>query len=827
MEYINIGIDLGTTNSGICEFKNGKVQIIKDPIGLKDTMPSVVAFLNNRIIVGDKAREVLRHNTKHVFSSFKRNMGTDKSWSIQTEEEQEITPVFLSSLVLKELLGYQNKNINAAVITIPASFNTVQSNATKNAGLKSGLKEVTLLQEPIAACLAYANENNLVINEQKNWIVYDFGGGTFDAAIISINDREVKVKDHLGNNFLGGVDIDNKIVSDILIPAIEKKCNMLNLHEKINSPESSYQVLGKYLLYLAEEAKKELSVKEQTYIDVHFPEIGIDCTIDIDKADLNKIIAPLFNESFQIIEDLLAENNNAFTEFEKIILVGGTTYIPYIREQLAIKTGIPVDSSIDPTTAVMVGAAYYASGKITTQKSSKEDGVENHDTKEKNESLSINLSYETTTKDTEELIAFKCKTPFKGFYSIKRLDGGYDSGLVSFENKASEFIDLLPKSINSFSLTIYNENQELKYQNSSIKISHGFYAVDGQPLPNDICIELDSEDDTYLEKIFSKNQLLPLKKTLYKTFSKSILKGSDDKIIINIVEGKVGTSPGANLNIGYIEISGKNITDDLIKGTDIELNFSISESRDLKVSIYIPSIEQEIQQTFKPDYEGGLDYTKILNEVHHGLNQIEEYAHEIQLDDENYELMGKYKSIKDDLLDLKMTIMIAENNVLTSDIHQLADKKRKLLVAIDKLILLDSVAHEIEDYKFTREYLEKKESDFTPAIKRDFDKIIKEEKSFLQSGDKYLIRRKRKALDKLIDLIYFSKEDSYYNVFLYLKSLDEKDFTNYRKTKKLFKEAEKAFENENSKKLKGYCDLIYHYVKDKKNYDSFSGTGLK
>ncbi|MEN8957372.1 MAG: Hsp70 family protein, partial [Flavobacteriales bacterium] len=669
MKYINIGIDLGTTNSGICEFKDGKITILKNPVGFKETMPSVVAFLKNRMLVGDKANELLLSSPDAVFSSFKRKMGTNEIYKIPVSGE-ETNPAELSSFVLKELFNfYQAGELDAAVITIPASFDTIQSNATKEAGKLSGLSHVNLLQEPIAACLAYANTNNLNIEQKTNWIVYDFGGGTFDSAIVAIDEREMKVQDHNGDNFLGGLDIDLAIISNIIVPNLEKITSQKNLNDKLNSGDSNYQKLSKYLLYKAEELKKELSVKKEGWVEINYPEFELEIEFSVTRSEFDEVVAPFFNQSFKCIEELLEDNQMTFSDFERLILVGGTTYIPFIREKLAEKCGITIDYSTDPTTAVMIGAAYYAGNK--TYENAKESETEvreiptneiNESRAEQSEEMSVDVLFETATQDDEELISVRVNNGFKGFYRIIRKDGGYDSGMIPFENTTNEFVSILPKNINNFELTLFDNNKIKVFTKSEISISHGFYSVDGQPLPNDICIELDSDEDTYLEKIFTKNQLLPLNKTIYKTFSKSIPKGSKEKIIINIVEGKVGTSPGANLNIGYIEISGKDLKDDLIRGTDIEMDFHISESRDLKVTIFIPSADQEIEETFNPQYQGELSKDKLLIEINNGLRNIDEYIDELGEEEENFELMARYNRIKNELIDIKLSLQINKNN---------------------------------------------------------------------------------------------------------------------------------------------------------------------
>src|SRR5438094_3235349 len=156
---INFGVDLGTTNSLIAKFNKGTVEVFKNPNGLKETLSSVVGFRNDRIFVGDQAKAYAEREPKNVFSRFKRKMGTTESFKIKALGQSK-TPIELSAFVLKELKTFihTGETPEAVVITIPASFDMVQANATKEAGHAAGFKQVVLLQEPIAASLAYANK---------------------------------------------------------------------------------------------------------------------------------------------------------------------------------------------------------------------------------------------------------------------------------------------------------------------------------------------------------------------------------------------------------------------------------------------------------------------------------------------------------------------------------------------------------------------------------------------------------------------------------------------------------------------------------------------
>jgi len=172
---INFGIDLGTTNSLIAKYSNGIMEVFKNPVGHRETLPSVVGFRKERILVGEKAKEYIEKDPANVFAGFKRKMGTSESFFVPNLGDFR-TPVQLSSMVLKELKNfvYTGETPQSIVITIPASFDTIQSNATKQAGYDAGFKEVILLQEPIAASLAFVNKGAEKITDGQ-WLVYDLG----------------------------------------------------------------------------------------------------------------------------------------------------------------------------------------------------------------------------------------------------------------------------------------------------------------------------------------------------------------------------------------------------------------------------------------------------------------------------------------------------------------------------------------------------------------------------------------------------------------------------------------------------------------------------
>lgn len=827
MTNINFGIDLGTTNSAIAKYENGKITLYKNPVGFKDTLPSVVSFRKGRIQIGDKARELMLTQSENVFSSFKRKMGSDAHYFVQ-DLDSELSPVELSAMVLKELLNFtQPESPKSTVITIPASFDTIQTNATKKAGYQAGFEEVVLLQEPIAACLAYSNSLHLDVSHEQKWLVYDFGGGTFDVALVRIDARELKVVDHKGNNFLGGVDLDNLFVEKIICPKIETASGQTNLWKRmISGEDAECKKLYFELLFKAEEAKKELSIKQNASFEIDFEPWDLFTDIDVSRVEFESILHTKFDESYHLTERLLTDNGLRFDAIDRIILVGGTTYIPYIREQLALRSGIKVDTGIDPTTAVVVGAAYYAGSKASERKTETgETAIQNTQGPE------VEVIFEPNSKDTEELIAAVFKTPFQGYYRITRSDGGFDTGVLQINQKITEFVPLLEKTTNVFTLFLYDSNQSMIYQNSSIHITNGLYNIMGQPLPNDICLEVDEEaGKTFMERIFKKNDILPLKKTLYKTTSKNILKNSDDKLIINIVEGNAGGMIGSNLTIGYIEITGKNLPMDLIKGMDIELNFKISESRDLEVSVYIGALDLEINEVFNP-HQRHVAVDKLASEIKSIIDEINDEIDYFE-EEENYEYLAKLKRILDHLSVLYNESLEVGEDRSTDRKYQLDEMKRITIQEYDDLVRHKHVLEEINEYQNTREAVESYLEVATPKQREEFDKIVRNEKEILQSNNKYLIRKKTKELDELYDNIYMKQDDRFVNSFYYYRFLHESEYKDAQKFKKLVELGESALERGNMTELKAInyqlWDLLIVKPKTRDDYQNFDGDlGLK
>ena len=770
---INFGIDLGTTNSAIAKFIKGEVIIFSNPQDYgRNTLPSVVSYKKDKIIVGNKAKEFLEKDPKSVVGVFKRKMGTAESFKIKAINESK-TPIELSAQVLKELKTFVNTGdtLDAVVITIPASFDTIQSNATKEAGLQAGFKQVVLLQEPIAASLAYANMKKEREMKDGQWLVYDLGGGTFDVALIQIKHGEMKVLDHEGDNYLGGADFDQMIVESFVIPKICKEYNFTNLEDEMKSASGKFNAKYYVLLRRAEEAKIILSSKTsaEIVVDGFEDEDGneVDMEITVTRSEFNDLIKSNIDGTIEMIKHILTRNSLKPTDLQFNLMVGGSTYIPYVRSRVEEVLQIPVNCEIDPTTAVAVGAAYYAAtkpkeiGKGTGTKSTA--------------AISIKTSYNKASKEKDELFSARVTGKTDGLsYRITRQDGGFDSGLKKLTERISEDLPLVDGAFNFFSFVVYDsQNNIIETDIEPIGINSGF-GISGQPIPEDICLEVDDYDNpgkTRLKPIFFKNSILPLRsQAISFPLNKGLIKGNDDDFIyINVLEGSHLALPEANKVIGFMEIRGTQIKRDIAKGSDIEITISISESRDITISVYMNMADQEFKQTFNPkERHTPVEFLK---------EQVEELSEKLDIEieeateKEDFETASALSKLKKEMESVSDETESLTSDDVTDKRYQLEDKKRKIAQEIDSATKNKRIQQVKAHYFETKEECEKMlDENGNDHERKTFNDIVAQESAFFATNSPLKIQEKSDEIHSINSKIRWRTPEFLTSIFQWCKN---------------------------------------------------------
>ena len=342
-----IGIDLGTTNSCVSVLEGGEPKVIPNAEGNRTT-PSVVSFKNGEVRVGDVAKREAQTST-NVISSIKRLMGTKEKVEA---EGKKYTPEEISAKILMNLKetaeNYLGGEVTKAVITVPAYFNDAQRQATKNAGKIAGLEVERIINEPTAAALAYGLDKQ---DKLQTILVYDLGGGTFDVSILELGDGVFEVKATSGNNHLGGDDFDAKI-SDYLVDEFKKEHGI-----DLSKDKMAMQRIKD----AAEKAKKDLSGMTTAQISLPFitqsDEGPLHMEVSLSRAKFEDLCRDLFDSTLKPVKDALKEAKLEAKDINKVILVGGSTRIPYIQELVKKELGQEPSKGVNPDEVVAMGAA--------------------------------------------------------------------------------------------------------------------------------------------------------------------------------------------------------------------------------------------------------------------------------------------------------------------------------------------------------------------------------------------------------------------------------------------------------------------------------------
>ena len=343
-----IGIDLGTTNSCVSVIEGGSPVVIPNDEGGRTT-PSVVAFKGDEVLVGDRAKRQAVTNPKNTIASIKRLMGTSEKVSANGKEwtPQEISAKILGKLK-KDAESYLGETVKEAVITVPAYFNDAQRQATKDAGKIAGLDVKRIINEPTAAALAYGLDKQ---EKTQTILVYDLGGGTFDVSILEIGDGVFEVKATAGNNHLGGDDFDKRVM-DYLVDTMKKEHGV----DLTNDAMAMQRIKD-----AAEKAKKDLSGMSVTQINLPFISQNADGPIHMDielsKAKFEDLNRDLFDSTLDPVHKALSDAKLSNSDIDEVILVGGSTRIPYIQELVKKELGREPHKGVNPDEVVAMGAA--------------------------------------------------------------------------------------------------------------------------------------------------------------------------------------------------------------------------------------------------------------------------------------------------------------------------------------------------------------------------------------------------------------------------------------------------------------------------------------
>lgn len=631
---IDFGIDLGITRSAIAVMNGVEPEIIKNSDD-QDATPSAV-FINKQGIlrVGSRAMAatVGERSQGDAYTEFKRQMGTPHEYHFASSGLRK-KPEELSAEVLKELRASAEARtgeiIQSAVIAVPASFELHQCDATRRAAALAGFTGSLLLQEPVAAALAYGFQIN---SENAYWMVYDFGGGTFDAALIKAEEGRINVVHRGGDDFLGGSDIDWAIIEQIIIPQLSQNFDLPGFAR--GSHRWGREI--KRIKHAVKAAKLELSTMEITTLSggVAFEDNSgevIECDeISLSRNDLIRIAEPLISSSIAISLRVLKEKNLGLQAVQRVIVVGGSTKAPYFREMLSAGLGIPMDFSQDPLTVVARGAAIFASTQKMNSKLQKKAVLGEFQ-------IRFSNNFKPVGHEPDPLIAGKVTsldgTATTGFtIEFVNRNTKWSSGKIPLNGEGAFMANLLAEkgSRNIFHIELSNGQGTLqKPVPDQLVYNIGSVIVEQLLLKS---IGLGKADNT-VDWFFKAGMSLPQRKrwpNAFRTEVALISGQAGPTIKFPIVEGE-NERADRNRVVGFLEIDSSMVPRDLPAGSEFEITLKIDESRTIRLEVYFPLIDEEFVtqlQIEKMAADPSIIAASLRDEMQR-LNKMKQMAEEI------------------------------------------------------------------------------------------------------------------------------------------------------------------------------------------------------
>jgi molecular chaperone DnaK len=752
---IDFGVDLGTTNSSIALLRGTEVDVIKNNDGHEYTPSAVWLHKNDRLYVGQRAKDRVEDDPKNAFCEFKLQMGKLTEY-VFARNGRRMKPEDLSAEVLKilkaDVMQRTGEAIRGAVITVPAAFDLPQCNATRKAAELAGFAFSPLLQEPVAAALAYGFQSE---SDNVFWLVYDLGGGTFDAAIIQVRDGVIQVVNHDGDNQLGGKLIDWEIVGQLLIPSLTANYRLSDFRRGNTKWIAAIAKLKQH----AEKAKIQLSRDETAEIIIDYlceDDLGKPVRFDYElkKKDLERLMEPLILRSINICKKVLQEKRLGVGNIERLLLVGGPTMAPCVRDLIADRNkglGIPLEFGMDPLTVVAKGAAIFAG----TQRI---EGISPHPVM--SGQFAVELEYKPVGADTEPLVGGRVTgvtgESLAGFtieFVNAEVRPQWRSGRLGLAPDGTFMTNLWAEKgrQNIFQIELHDAiGTKRVLVPDRLHYTIGMTITD-PPLIHSVGVALANNE---MEWFIEKGAPLPTRRRVDLKTATNLQHGQAGQILrIPLMEGK-NSRADRNQLIGSISIQSDVVKRDMPVGSDIEVTIEMDESRMVRAKAYVPILDDEFEEVI--NYNSYRSQAKDRTELQKDFDQQKKRLDEARGKAEKVnELKAKAVLHR---IDTERMLHDVEVALSASDADgDAADKCEKRLLdlksAIDEIedalewpALAADAENEIE--------IERKiinNPDFRPTTeeKTAFATLEREMRNTLAMRDVDLLRRKVQEMDRI------------------------------------------------------------------------------
>ncbi len=608
---IDYGIDLGTTNSCLAHATGMTTEIIKKPGGPEITPSAVYINKSGECHVGEEARRrAVGSDSADTATGFKRHMGDTHKYTFESSGVSK-TPEELSAEVLKELKAnlqqQRMETLREVVITVPAAFLQPSMDATRRAAEMAGFSHVILLTEPSAAAMAYSAEEE--VKDDILWLIFDFGGGTFDASLVTARDGFFRIIDHAGDNHLGGTEIDKAILNQLFIPELTREHSL----DEVQKANPNWATIQGKLQLAAEQGKIQVSLRDSTQILIdnlyRTPSGEIkDFDFELTRKDVERLAMQYINNSINISKDLLEKNNISGKQLDRVILVGGTTLMPALRERLADPThglGAPLHVSIDPMTVVARGAAVFARSQRKQDPNGRE--IASHE-------FSLDVEYNPAGPDVEFLVGGKIScanvpdltgyvVQFSNPDSMPPWEGGKielgSTGLFHTQCRAEEGRE------NQIVIKLFDPSgaeQKLIPDRIPYRVAIA---------PAQVCatmsVGVGLNDGSFMPFI-PKGTPLPESKR-YSVYTVEVLRRGDKGAMLRIPFCQ-GDSDRAdrNISIGAMNLPANEFRNDVPVNSEVDILVKMDESQIITARAYVPVLDDEFELIVKanieiPDFE--------------------------------------------------------------------------------------------------------------------------------------------------------------------------------------------------------------------------------
>ncbi|MBL26338.1 MAG: heat-shock protein Hsp70 [Rhodospirillaceae bacterium] len=618
---MHLGIDLGTTNSAVAGSIDSDIRIFKTIDG-HDVLPSVIYIdKGGHRLYGQRAFQQALISPENVAAGFKRLMGTSAPIEF-AEAGLTMSAEDCSAEILKHLVGQAyvesgESEIEGTVITIPAAFNQMQSEATLRAAKKAGLERVSLLQEPIAAAMAsiarHSGRNGL-------FLVYDLGGGTFDLALVQSMIGSVKVLAHEGINMLGGRDFDRAIVNNIVRPWLIDTFDLpVNFQKDIK-----YRRLVRIGQLAAEKAKVALSRQTSEKIFASSDELRVAddsgremyLEIDLDRPMLEELVREKLADTIALSRKVLADNGCKPEDIDRIVFIGGATKMHWVREHVPQELGIAADLKIDPMTAVALGAAMFAESREWRRDGTSRKAAQAYRTIGSDLALKIDFPIRTAD-DRAEIHVYGGKNSAEKRCDVMiSAESGWKSERQRVMGDISIDVPLKTMGRNAFKVVVYDDTGKPVINGSSeIEIVRTHATAAGVPATQTLAVKVRDDNGSgrnRLEPLIEKGKLLPASGSKSLLAAHELVASKPGSIDLEVFqrESDLG-DPALNLPVGVFRLSA----DDLAAGTVIRagdavvFHWAMDDSGLLTANVELPSIRRKFSTPkFYVDQAGHASY---------------------------------------------------------------------------------------------------------------------------------------------------------------------------------------------------------------------------